>query len=261
MEFEPQLSREPQKLSRGKVVDFVIQHIRDGILEGRFAPGQRLISSELMTDINVSRGSLREAFSCLTAEGLLDLVPNRGAIVRRLTRAEMVNLFRIREVLEGLAARQAAEAIHRDDNLARFDAMWKFAKPDGSSISSEEFTKKNSLFHSTLVAIANNPQLADLLNRLHIRVIMFQFGRALRQDDVMLSHQEHVPIAEAVRAGDPDAADAAMRRHLRGSCERIQQITGSLLKPERLTSKATPGPSGGYRPHATLSRQSERRKK
>ncbi len=95
-------------VSRGEVVNFVIQHLRDGIFLGRFAPGQRLITSELMTDIGVSRGSLREAFSRLAADGIVDLVPNRGAVVRRLSRVELINLFRIREVLEGLAARQAA---------------------------------------------------------------------------------------------------------------------------------------------------------
>lgn len=222
-----------QRLSRGEVVTFAIEHIREGILQGRFVPGQRLITSELMDDIGVSRGSLREAFSRLAAEGLLDLVPNRGALVRRLTRSELINLFRIREVLEGLAARQAAEVIHDGNNMAVFKDMWKRAAPNDEPLTSASFTEKNSLFHSSLVATSGNGQLADLLNKLHLRVIMFQLSRALRPDDIQLSLQEHVPIAEAIMAGDPDAADAAMRRHLRGSCERILKISGPLLRPEK----------------------------
>src|SRR5690606_25288908 len=114
-------------LSRGEVVDFAIEHIPGGSLEGRFAPGQRSVTSELMDDVGISRGSLREAFSRLAAEGLLDLVPNRGALVRRLTRSELISLFRIREVLEGLAARQAAEVIHEGNNHQAFSAMWEQA--------------------------------------------------------------------------------------------------------------------------------------
>lgn len=224
---------QPHALSRGEVVDFAIEHIRGGILEGRFAPGQRLITSELMDDIGISRGSLREAFSRLAAEGLLDLVPNRGALVRRLTRSELISLFRIREVLEGLAARQAAEVIHEGNNHQTFSAMWEQAALAGQPLNSAVFTEKNSLFHSSLVSIGGNKQLADLLNKLQIRVVMFQLSRALQPKDVEHSLREHMPIAEAVLAGDPDAADAAMRKHLRNSCERILQISGPLLKPER----------------------------
>lgn len=222
-----------QIVSRGEVVEFATEYIRGGIIEGRFAPGQRLITSELIEDIGISRGSLREAFSRLAAEGLLDLVPNRGALVKRLTRKELISLFRIREVLEGLAARQAAEVIHQDDNLQKFSKMWEQAAADGQSLNSSAFTEKNSLFHSSLVSIADNKQLAELLNKLQIRVVMFQFSRALQPNDIEHSLREHIPIAEAILSGDPDAAEAAMRTHLRGSCERILQISGTLLKRER----------------------------
>lgn len=220
-------------LSRGEVVDFAIEYIRSGITEGRFAPGQRLITAEIMEDIGISRGSLREAFSRLAAEGLVDLIPNRGAIVKRLSRMELINLFRIREVLEGLAARQAAEAIHQGDNLSTFTSVWEQMRGDGQAMGPVEFSEKNSLFHSTLVSIASNQQLADLLNKLQIRVVMFQLGRALNPEDIAHSVREHEPIAQAVLTGNPDAADDAMRRHLRGSCGRILQISGPLLKPER----------------------------
>ncbi|WP_442595020.1 GntR family transcriptional regulator [Parapusillimonas sp. JC17] len=225
------------EVSRGEVVDFAIEYIRSGITEGRFAPGQRLITAEIMEDIGVSRGSLREAFSRLAAEGLLDLIPNRGALVRRLSRGELVNLFRIREVLEGLAARQAAEAINEGDNLQIFSSVWKQMSTAGKPLGPVEFSEQNSLFHSTLVSIAGNRQLADLLSKLQIRVLMFQLGRALNPEDIAHSVREHEPIARAVLTGNPDAADTAMREHLRGSCERILQMSGPLLKPERPNRK------------------------
>ncbi len=219
-------------VSRGEVVNFVIQHLRDGIFLGRFAPGQRLITSELMTDIGVSRGSLREAFSRLAADGIVDLVPNRGAVVRRLSRVELINLFRIREVLEGLAARQAAEAINVAENRRVFESMWDLAGPDDTPLTAIRFAEKNSLFHQTLVTIGGNAQLAELINKLQLPMLMPQLSRALTPADIELSIEEHVPIAMAIKAADPDAADQAMQRHLRGSCSRILRLSGSLLKPE-----------------------------
>jgi DNA-binding GntR family transcriptional regulator len=228
---------QPQIVSRGEVVEFAAEYIRNGIVTGQFAPGQRMISSELIEDIGISRGSLREAFSRLATEGLIDLVPNRGALVKRMTKKELINLFRIREVLEGLAARQAAEAILQGNNLKEYSDILEWTASNRQPLSSKIFTEKNSLFHSSLVAIADNKQLADLLNRLQIRVLMFMFGRALQPNDIEHSMHEHIPIAEAILLKNPDAAEAAMRKHLRGSCDRILQVSGTLLKRER-TSRA-----------------------
>src|SRR5690606_18455738 len=129
-----------------------------------------------------------------------------GALVRRLSRSELVNLFRIREVLEGLAARQAAEAINEEDHRQTFTSVWEQMASSGHQLTAGEFSEMNSLFHSTLVSIAGNTQLADLLSRLHIRVLMFQLGRALNPEDIAHSLREHEPIAAAVLAGNADEA-------------------------------------------------------
>lgn len=218
---------------RGEVVGFVIQQLRDGILEGRFAPGQRLLTSELMEVIGVSRGTLREAFNRLASDGLVDLVPNRGAIVRHLSRIELVEIFRIREVLEGLAARQAAESIDLAENRALFEHMWQRASADGNPLTAASFSEKNGLFHQALVTIGGNSKLAELIDKLHLPLLAPRLIRALTLADMELSMAEHIPIARAILAGDPDAADLAMRKHLQGSCDRILHLSGSLLKPEK----------------------------
>lgn len=224
-------------LSRGEVVSFVIQQLRDGILEGRFAPGQRLLTSELMADIGVSRGTLREAFNHLASDGLVDLVRNRGAIVRRLSRTELVELFRIREVLEGLAAREAAEAIDKPGNRARFKQMCKQAGRESSPLTTTRFSEKNKLFHHALVAIGGNSQLARLIEKLQLPLLMPRLSHALTPADIELSMQEHVPVCEAVLSGDPDAADLAMRKHLRDACKRLLLLSSPLLKPEKGTPR------------------------
>ena len=95
----------------GEAVDAVFQTIRHGIISGRFAPGQRLVIRDLAEEIPYSRSTFREALRRLAAERLVSLIPNRGAAVQRLTPREMADLFEIRELLEGQAARRAAERI------------------------------------------------------------------------------------------------------------------------------------------------------
>jgi len=98
----------PEAHRRGEAVDVVFETIRQGIISGRFAPGQRLVIRDLADDIPYSRSTFREALRRLAAERLVSLIPNRGAAVQRLTPQEMTDLFEIRELLEGQAARRAA---------------------------------------------------------------------------------------------------------------------------------------------------------
>src|SRR5665647_119528 len=117
---------------RGATVDYVVHHLREGILHGRYAPGQRLIEADLTHELGISRGPLREALRRLSADNLLEIVPNRGAIVRRLSMREMIELFSIRIALESHAAREATIALADPATRARFETeiqpIWAKAK-------------------------------------------------------------------------------------------------------------------------------------
>src|SRR4051812_16469171 len=102
-------------LRTGETVDRTAALIRQQIVEGRLVPGQRLIARDLVEQLGISRGPLREAFRRLAADGLVDLIPNRGAMVRRLSNDEIAQVYQIREALEGYAARRAAELIEQGD--------------------------------------------------------------------------------------------------------------------------------------------------
>jgi DNA-binding GntR family transcriptional regulator len=218
---------------RGEVVEFVVQRLREEILEGRFAPGQRLITRELTEDVGVSRGTLREAFRRLAADGLVDLIPNRGAIVHRPSVKDLRDLFRIREALEGMVARMAAESIHEGENRQQLEATWAEAGDESVAVDAATFAQKNRLFHRTIVTLAGNQQLSELIDKMQLPLVMLRLGRSLAPEDIALSMSEHIPIHDAILAGDADAADMAMRKHLRGSCERILVTSAAVLKPER----------------------------
>ena len=217
---------------RGWTVDHLAEAVRNAILGGRFAPGQRLISRELIAEFHISRGPLREALRRLAADGLIELTPNRGASVRRFSRAEMTEVFQIRELLEGLAARLAAERIGLGDHRTSFSALWERIRPTDLARAVLAFAPDNKAFHRAVVDMSCNRQLAELIDRMQLPIVTFQVRQLLDIAELERSVQEHEAIAEAILAGRPDAADAAMRWHLRRSGLAILALPASAFRPE-----------------------------
>lgn len=207
------MAAEPAEPAHGETVGHIVARLRDDILARRIAPGERLVESELTSRFSVSRGSIREALRLLAAEGFLEHLPNRGAIVRRLTVQEIGELFQIRAELEALAARLAAEAAADPQQRAGFEAA---IAPIFDERPREPcaYLAENAAFHAAVMTLAGNRQLRDLALRLHLPLIMAQAAEALTPQALAASVREHRVIAAAILASDPIAADAAVRAHL-----------------------------------------------
>ncbi len=198
--------------AHGETVLHIVARLRDDILARRVAPGERLVESELTERFAVSRGPVRESLRRLEAEGFIDHVPNRGAVVRRLSAQEILELFQIRTELEALAARLAAAACDTD-RRARFEAAIAFIYEEGSR-EPGAYLQENAAFHAAVMDLAANRQLRDLSLRLHLPLIMAQVADALTPEALRDSVQEHRALAAAILARDEKAADAATRAHL-----------------------------------------------
>lgn len=210
--------------TRGGTVDRLVEHLRNGILMNRYVPGQCLIEADLTRDFGVSRGPLREAFRHLSAEGLIQIVPHRGALVRRLSRKEALELFQIRTALEALAVRLAASAIDRDDNRQRFEAAIEPIWSTAPRRSGPAYHEENRQFHLAILDICGNQKLVELSRQHQLPLIMLQLSGAMTPAMYEDSVAEHRTIAKAILAGDGDAAEVAIRRHL----ERASQITDAM---------------------------------
>jgi DNA-binding GntR family transcriptional regulator len=222
----------------GQAVDFVFETIRQGIITGRFAPGQRLVIRDLEGEIGYSRSTFREAFRRLAAERLVSLIPNRGVAVQRLTPQEMADLFEIRELLEGHAARRAAERIGEGDHRRRFMAMWERVRR-GDPSDRAAFIEHNQLFHSTIVELAGNSRLPEMLDQLQMPILMFQWRTIMTRQETETSQAEHETIARAILEGRPDQADVAMRRHV----QRAKRRTFDTLADSRKARAHEPNPA------------------
>jgi len=199
---------------RGTTVDRVFLHLKDGILSGRYAPGQRLIEADLTRDLVVSRGPLREAFRRLSAEGLVESVPNRGAIVRRLSAKQTQELFQIRSALEGLAASLAADKMSMPEVRARFVEAIAPIWDDTPRNAPLTYLDENRIFHQAVADASGNEQLSSLCRQLQLPLIMFQLSGALTAETLRLSNLEHRAIAQAILDGQGAAALCAMQAHL-----------------------------------------------
>lgn len=195
-------------------VDRTVEALRQGLTSHRFAPGQRLIEADLTEQYGISRGTLREAFRRLASDGLIEIVPNRGAIVRSLSDRDLTELFQIRSELEALAVRLAAEAMGDPVIRARFEADIAEIWDDTPRIDVSAYLGENSRFHEAILRAGQNRQLAAICRQYHLHAIMGHLGNALSAGAMAQSVEEHRRLAKAICAGAADEADLLMRKHL-----------------------------------------------
>jgi DNA-binding GntR family transcriptional regulator len=194
----------------------VANDLRAGILHGRLAAGARLGEVELAERLGVSRTPVREALTRLAAEGLVEIVPNRGARVATWTVAELEGVFDLRVSLEprlaGLAAGAATDAdVAALDELAH--RMIAVGSP-GPRQDLDALVPLNRAFHDRLVALADHPTLATALAAaIHPPIVRRNF-HTYDEASLRRSLAHHAEIVAALRAGDPVGAQAVMTAHI-----------------------------------------------
>lgn len=231
-EFEQTPSGAPDSALRsGETVERIALELKNRILEGRLVPGQRLISRDMVDELNVSRGSMREAFRRLEADRLVDVIPNRGAVVKKLAPHEIRHLFQIREALEGQASRLAAHNIGAGDNRKRFKEVFEQCRRHRRHPVLQEFVVDNRAFHQEIVRLSGNSLLGELVDRYQLPVFTIQLRQQIGSDQMIQNALvEHDAIAEAILAGDGEGAYNAMSAHLGHSATLILSLP-SLARP------------------------------
>lgn len=190
--------------------------VRELILHGQFAAGARLGEVELAERLGVSRTPVREALTRLAAEGLVELVPNRGARVASWSVAELEGVFDLRSALEPRLTGYAAPRA-RPDDVALLDelaAQMIAVGLPGPNQDLDALVPLNRRFHGRLVTIADQPALATALaGAIHAPIQLRNF-HAYDEASLRRSLAHHVEIVAAIRAGDPTWAQAVMTAHI-----------------------------------------------
>jgi DNA-binding GntR family transcriptional regulator len=209
--------------------DLVAQALLEGIKSGRYVPGQRLIEADLTVELDVSRGPVREALKRLAAEGVVRLIPNRGAYIRKLTRREVTDILTIQETLTALAARLAAENIARGDNRARFQGAYERLmsfrdRPDANAVLDER-----ARFYETLVRIGDNRELPRFVPIPQTNLLRSQLNQFVSTKDRERQFKDYESLAKHVLAGNAAAAESVMQRHIRNTRLSIARLDDSVF--------------------------------
>jgi DNA-binding GntR family transcriptional regulator len=189
--------------------DQVRDHLRQRIITGQLQPGDRMVERELAAELGVSRIPIREAIRTLESEGFVSVVPRRGVIVQRLTEQDVDELFDVREALEVLAARRAAERATKAE-LQQLAKALTAARRAIKSGDSGAVGAASENFHDELIKLAHNDLLAAMLEPVQGRLhwLFRQHG------DATALHHEHQRLFDAVASGNADQAAAEALKHV-----------------------------------------------
>jgi DNA-binding GntR family transcriptional regulator len=203
-----QAVREPGRSSSQAAYELLIAEIESG----RLSPGSRLLEVELAERLGISRTPVREAINRLETQGLVSHEANQGAVITKLDHARTVELYVVREVLEGVAARLAAASATQaelDILQATMEEDWKYADVP------EKLVIRDRLFHKQIQLTARNHFLNDILDNMRMsQILMTGTTLAVRARPTALL-EEHQAIIDAIIARDTDRAEACARFHVR----------------------------------------------
>jgi len=216
-----------QAIPRAALHEQVAQQLRQMLVEGQIAPGAKLNERELSEVLQVSRTPLREAIKMLAAEGLAELLPNRGAIALQLTRADVLNTFEVMAGLEGqsgeLAAQRITEAELNNIKALHFEMLAAYTRQDLSA-----YYRLNSEIHRAINAAAKNPVLTATYNQVNARLQALRFRSNQDGDKWSRAVQEHGAMVAALEARD----GAAMREVLLTHLQHKREVVLALLAQE-----------------------------
>ena len=207
-------------LGRDTTAKVVAERLREEIQHGVLAPGTRLRQNDVAQRFGVSTTPVREAFAQLQAEGLVRIDPHRGAVVFHPTVEDVLEFYEIREALESLAVSHAIPQLRKDvarELGALIDRMRR-------TEDARKWLKLNDQFHLRLYESAGRPRLSSLIDSLRDAsapyIHMFVASRPVSER----ANEEHQEILDACVRGDSEAAQRAIRGHLRGASDQLAEF-------------------------------------
>lgn len=218
-------------ISSGSLRERAYNHIQRGIASGELLPDTSISEVLLAKQLKMSRTPVREAINQLVAEGLLEQTPNRGTLVVRLKRQDVIELYELREALEVYAARKAAQLPLRPADLGRWeqfaneilalrDELRKSDEPTLNQDQMRRFINSDLSFHNMLMRLSVNARILKVLNDTRLLIRIFGMERP-GYDIATLEriHHQHAAIISAIRSHDSEEASQLLTKHIRTSLE------------------------------------------
>jgi DNA-binding GntR family transcriptional regulator len=221
----PQKKQKPNQNKREQT----LATLRNRIVEGFYPQGVKLIEQDLAQEFGTSRPMLREILSDLENLGLVEKLPNRGTTVRRINSQSLLEIMEIREVLEGLAARLAAQNSNPDDWQ---DLAGEFSEPFEQIVKNQEFEKYLDListFRDRMVAAAQSEELSKLIFSMYAKIQIVQRRIVILPGRIQQAIGEHRAVLKAIMEGNPEKAEKMKRLNMKTARECLEKYKAWVL--------------------------------
>ena len=210
-----------EPIERSTLHDRVVSRLRDMIIEGQIPAGLRIHEGTLCQQLGISRTPLREALKVLATEGLVELIPGRGARVRKLTAKDVQDMLSVLGVLENLAGvltcQKATDAEIQEIRRLHDEMIAFYAAGD-----SLPYFKRNQQIHALMIAFSGNEALASVHDILQARMKRIRYIGDQKQDTWAAAVADHETMIAALEARDGERLSAALVEHLSSTWERVK---------------------------------------
>jgi len=207
------------------LADRVFEELQDAIVTGAIAPGTKITEPGLAKEYGISRGPLREAMRRLEGRHLVSRIPHVGARVVSLSLDELLELYEVREAMEGMACRLAARQMPAAEIASLKELLEKHESQAELQQNLAYYQKEGDLdFHYRIVLGSGNKKLMELLcGELYYLVRMYRYRFSATSGRPKRAFQEHYRIVDAIEQRDEELAEMLMRRHIRASRDNVEQ--------------------------------------
>ena len=215
------------------------EEIRKRLLQGDYAPGVRLSENELSEVCGVSRTPVREALRRLALEYFVRIEPNRGAFVIDWSREDIADMFEMRSMLEGLAARKAAakatpsHIVQMSDIIIKIDKVAQAGGEDMMAL----FLSLNRDFHDVVFSASGSPRLTEIISRFVEQAVVVRTAAQFSPEDILRSNQHHKELLGAIKSRNGVLAETVMRVHILAASSRYHDNYMSGLSVDDMAAE------------------------
>jgi DNA-binding GntR family transcriptional regulator len=212
-----------RKIQTGYLAQKAANKIREMIRKGALKKGDKILEAPMCQAMGVSRTPLREALRILSFEGLIELIPNKGATVAQPSIKDIEEMFFVMSILEGTCARLCTEKMDHK-GLKRLEDLYGKLEEHCQVEDREKYMAVNHSYHSLVQELAGNKVLSEVINGLRQKILLYRYRQIYQPNRLQESIQEHRHLQQAFRERAPEAAERFMREHLTRQFDALKSV-------------------------------------
>lgn len=221
---------EAKDLNRLNLSEQIANQLRDMIVQNQLSPGERIRERDICKKLQVSRTPLREALHVLASEGLIDLIPNCGAVISSPSAEDIADMLQVLGVLEAYAGERACSRITQEEineiKALQYEMLAAFSRGDRLA-----YFKLNQRIHLAIVKAARSETLLSMHARLNARLYRIRYQSNLRNELWGSAVEQHNDIMDALERRDSPKLSTLLRQHLKSTWEKVNDHMDVTVEP------------------------------